>query len=94
MEFNPWGMGPYNPELAASVPLKYVDSNFDNGTIKRNGDCIAGGDNVGFVMGTLSPLFNQAFLQIGKAENVPVFLLEAINNTLEDIGKENRDIAS
>ncbi|KAJ3454540.1 hypothetical protein MRS44_013140 [Fusarium solani] len=87
-------MGSYDPGLVAFAPLKYVGSDFDNGTIKRDGDCIAGVDNAGFVMGTSSSLFNQAFLQIGKAENVPEFLLEAINDTLADIGEENRDIAS
>ncbi|CEI68175.1 unnamed protein product [Fusarium venenatum] len=94
VEFNPWEMGSYDPGLAAFAPLKYVGSDFDNGTIKRGGDCIAGVDNAGFVMGTSSSLFNQAFLQIGKAENVPKFLLDAINNTLADIGDENRDIAN
>jgi lysophospholipase len=94
VEFNPWEMGSYNPGLAAFAPLRYVGSDFENGTIKRDGECTAGVDNAGFVMGTSSSLFNQAFLQIGKAENVPEFFLEAINNTLADIGEENRDIAS
>ncbi|KAH7267823.1 lysophospholipase catalytic domain-containing protein [Fusarium redolens] len=94
VEFNPWEMGSYDPGLAAFAPLKYVGSDFDNGTIKRGRNCIAGVDNVGFVMGTSASLFNQAFLQIDKAENVPDFLLGAINNTLADIGEENRDIAN
>ncbi|RKL35250.1 Lysophospholipase 2 [Fusarium oxysporum] len=94
MEFNPWEMGSFDPELAAFAPLKYVGSAFQNGTIGRNGDCVAGVDNAGFVMGTSASLFNQAFLQIQKADNVPEFLLKAINNTLADIGDENRDIAN
>ncbi|KAM6513361.1 Lysophospholipase 1 [Fusarium falciforme] len=73
VEFNPWEMGSYDPGLAAFAPLRYVGSDFENGTIKRDGECTAG---------------------IGKAENVPEFLFEAINNTLADIGEENRDIAS
>ena len=87
-------MGSYDPGLAAFAPLKYIGSDFNNGTIERDGDCIAGVDNAGFVMGTSSSLFNQAFLQIDKAENVPEFLLKALNNTLAGIGEENRDIAS
>ncbi|KNB04609.1 lysophospholipase [Fusarium oxysporum f. sp. lycopersici 4287] len=94
IEFNPWEMGSYDPGLAAFAPLKYIGSDFSNGTIKRDGNCIAGVDNAGFVMGTSSSLFNQAFLQIEKAENVPDFLLKAINNTLADIGEENKDIAN
>ncbi|RFU81470.1 lysophospholipase [Trichoderma arundinaceum] len=94
IEFNPWEMGSYDPGLEAFAPLKYVGSNFTNGTIPRNGECIAGVDNAGFVMGTSSSLFNQAFLQIGRAEGVPEFLISAINSTLADISEENRDIAS
>jgi len=93
-EFNPWEMGSYDPELAAFAPLKYVGSNFTNGTIDANGHCIAGVDNAGFVMGTSSSLFNQAFLQIGNMPDIPDFLLQAINETLEELGQENRDIAS
>ncbi|SPO00299.1 probable lysophospholipase (lpl) [Cephalotrichum gorgonifer] len=93
-EFNPWEMGSYDPGAAAFAPLKYVGSNFTNGSIERGGNCIAGVDNAGFVMGTSSSLFNQAFLQIGKASGVPDFLLRALNDTLEGLGEENRDIAS
>ncbi|KAJ4248375.1 Lysophospholipase 1 [Fusarium torreyae] len=94
VEFNPWEMGSYDPGLAAFAPLKYMGSDFDNGTIRRGQQCIAGLDNVGFVMGTSSSLFNQAFLQIQKAGDAPDFLIEAINNTLADVGEENRDIAN
>jgi lysophospholipase len=94
VEFNPWEMGSYDPALSAFAPLKYVGSSFNNGTLKRGSQCIAGVDNVGFVMGTSASLFNQAFLQIGKADDAPDFLIKAINNTLADIGEENRDIAN
>lgn len=94
VEFNPWEMGSFDPELAAFAPLQYVGSDFRNGTIRRGGICVAGVDNAGFVMGTSASLFNQAFLQIQKAENAPDFLINAINNTLADIGDENRDIAN
>ncbi|KAH7142514.1 acyl transferase/acyl hydrolase/lysophospholipase [Fusarium sp. MPI-SDFR-AT-0072] len=94
VEFNPWEMGSYDPALSAFAPLKYVGSSFNNGTLKRGSHCIAGVDNVGFVMGTSASLFNQAFLQIDKVDNVPDFLVRAINNTLADIGEENRDIAN
>ncbi|KAH7133745.1 lysophospholipase [Dactylonectria macrodidyma] len=93
-EFNPWEMGSYDNGTAAFAPLKYIGSNFTNGTVPRSGQCIAGFDNAGFVMGTSSSLFNQAFLQIGQLSGVPDFLLNALNNTLEQLGEENRDIAS
>jgi lysophospholipase len=87
-------MGSYDPEAAAFAPLKYVGSDFSDGEISRTGKCFAGVDNAGFVMGTSSSLFNQAFLQIGKASGVPDFLVRALNQTLESIGSANRDIAS
>lgn len=93
-EFNPWEMGSYDPGLEAFAPLQFVGSNFTNGTIPRDGECIAGVDNAGFVMGTSSSLFNQAFLQIGRVEGVPEFLISAINRTLANVGTENRDIAN
>lgn len=87
-------MGSYDPGLEAFAPLRFVGSNFTNGTIRRNGECIAGVDNAGFVMGTSSSLFNQAFLQIGRVEGVPEFLISAINSTLANVGENNGDIAS
>ncbi|UNI19499.1 Lysophospholipase [Purpureocillium takamizusanense] len=93
-EFNPWEMGSYDAGAAAFAPLKYVASNFSNGAIPRQGECIAGLDNAGFVMGTSSSLFNQAFLQIGKASGVPDVLTRVLNRTLAGVGEDNEDIAS
>ncbi|KAK9445441.1 lysophospholipase Plb1 [Metarhizium brunneum] len=93
-EFNPWEMGSYDPEAAAFAPLKYVGSDFNGGTVNRTAKCFAGVDNAGFVMGTSSSLFNQAFLQIGRASGVPDVLVRALNRTLGNIGEENQDIAS
>ena len=85
-------MGSYDPGSPAFAPLEYVGSNFRNGSV-QGGQCVTGVDNVGFVVGTSSSLFNQAFLQIQGAQNVPDFLLRSINNTLARVGQENRDIA-
>lgn len=93
IEFNPWEMGSFDQPNAAFVPLKYVGSAFNNGKIAQDSKCVAGVDNLGFVVGTSSSLFNQAFLQIGKVEGVPDFLINLINNTLARIGAENRDVA-
>ncbi|KAH6974518.1 lysophospholipase [Ilyonectria sp. MPI-CAGE-AT-0026] len=93
-EFNPWEMGSYDTGTEAFAPLKYIGSDFTNGTVPRNKNCFAGYDNAGFVMGTSSSLFNQAFLQIGQVSGVPDFLVRAINDTLAQLGDENRDIAT
>lgn len=93
-EFNPWEMGSYDPGIAAFAPLRYVGANFTNGTLPLSQKCVAGFDNAGFIMGTSSSLFNQAFLNIGAVSGVPDFLVRALNDTLKDLGDENRDIAS
>jgi len=93
-EFTPWEMGSYDVGNPAFAPLRYVGSDFRNGSVSKEGKCVQGVDNVGFVVGTSSSLFNQAFLQIGKAQNVPDFLLRSINATLARIGQENGDVAS
>ena len=95
-EFNPWEMGSYDPGNPAFAPLRYVGSDFINGSVpERDGQCVAGVDNVGFVVGTSSSLFNQAFLQLGRAStDVPDFFIRSINRTLASISEENSDIAS
>jgi lysophospholipase len=93
-EFNPWEMGSYDPGNPAFAPLRYVGSRFTNGSLSSDSECIAGVDNVGFVMGTSSSLFNQAFLQIATTEGAPDFLVRSLNATLFRIGEDNRDVAS
>ena len=93
-EFNPWEMGSYDPGNPAFAPLRWVGSAFTNGTLAAGSQCVAGVDNVGFVVGTSSSLFNQAFLQIGRASpNVPEFFIRILNDTLANISEENSDIA-
>lgn len=86
-------MGSYDALNPAFAPLQFVGSNFNNGKVSNSDQCKAGVDNVGFVVGTSSSLFNQAFLQIAKVEGVPDFLINLINNTLASLGSENRDVA-
>ncbi|ODA83995.1 hypothetical protein RJ55_02513 [Drechmeria coniospora] len=94
-EFNPWEMGSYDTGASFFAPLQYVGSNFSDGVVGGGGKkCVTGVDNAGFVMGTSSSLFNQAFLQLGKVSAGPDFLLNALNESLGNIGEENRDIAS
>ncbi|KAM7215182.1 phospholipase A2 [Rhypophila decipiens] len=93
IEFNPWEIGSYNAPNPAFAPLKYVGSGFERGDVPPDGDCVAGVDNVGFVVGTSSSLFNQAFLQIAQVEGAPNSLIDMINRTLAQVGDENRDVA-
>ncbi|KAK4121209.1 lysophospholipase [Parathielavia appendiculata] len=93
-EFNLWEMGSYDPGNPAFAPLRYVGSRFTNGSLSADSECIAGVDNVGFVMGTSSSLFNQALLQLARTEGAPDLLVRSLNATLSRIGEENRDVAN
>ncbi|RYP72586.1 hypothetical protein DL771_004081 [Monosporascus sp. 5C6A] len=93
-EFNPWEMGSYDPGNPAFAPLRYVGSDFTNGSLPSGSQCTAGVDNVGFVVGTSSSLFNQAFLQLARVSNLPDFLVRSLNATLSRISEDNTDIAS
>lgn len=92
-EFNPWEMGTFDPTTFGFAPLRFVGSNFSSGVLERSESCIRGFDNAGFVMGTSSSLFNQAFLQINSTSGVPDRLKNAISNILMKIGLANNDIA-
>ncbi|KAF5017221.1 hypothetical protein F66182_10874 [Fusarium sp. NRRL 66182] len=98
-EFNPWELGSFDPVLEGFVPLKYVGSEFDNGSLPSDKSCIAGFDNAGFVMGTSSSLFNQIVLYLNDPDNnyvpddVPDVAVEAVAAVLSAIGDSNNDIA-
>ncbi|PYH98100.1 hypothetical protein BO71DRAFT_395575 [Aspergillus ellipticus CBS 707.79] len=91
-EFNPWEFGSWDPSVYAFVPLEYIGSRFENGTIPENGTCVRGFDNVGFVMGSSSTLFNEFLLDINST-SIPTILKEAFSDILEDLGERNDDIA-
>jgi lysophospholipase len=93
-EFTPWEMGSYDTGGAGFAPLQYVGSNFSNGSLPVKQHCVSGFDNIGFVMGTSSSLFNAAFLEIQGETGVPDSFIRTINATLAQIGLGNKDIAS
>ncbi|RAR05632.1 lysophospholipase-like protein [Stemphylium lycopersici] len=92
-EFNPFEMGSFDPTTYGFAPLKYIGSNFSEGELAQDQGCVAGFDNLGFVMGTSSSLFNQIFLQLNTFDNIPKILLDFVSNILTKIGKEGDDIA-
>ncbi|KAJ6119961.1 hypothetical protein N7523_004241, partial [Penicillium sp. IBT 18751x] len=91
-EFNPWELGTFNPPLEAFVPLQFLASKFSAGALPESQKCVSGFDNAGFVMGTSSSLFNQAFLLINDTD-APQALKDSLNEILGTLGEENVDIA-
>ncbi|OAA34711.1 lysophospholipase precursor [Metarhizium rileyi] len=98
-EFNPWELGSTDPSLNGFVPLKYAGSKFDNGKLPDDDKCVVGFDNVGFVMGTSSSLFNQIVLRLKSKEDkyvpagVPKFVVKILLDVLTAVGDANDDIA-
>ncbi|KEF57225.1 lysophospholipase [Exophiala aquamarina CBS 119918] len=91
-EFNPWEVGTFDPTTYGFVPLKYLGSNFSAGTLPQDEECVRGFDNAGFMMGTSSSLFNQAFLLINGTSEANI-LTNALTAILEEIGNDNNDIS-
>ncbi|KAB5567017.1 lysophospholipase catalytic domain-containing protein [Coniochaeta sp. 2T2.1] len=92
-EFNPYEMGSWDPTIHGFAPTKYLASNFSNGVVPDSGSCVAGFDQIGYVMGTSSTLFNQFLLQNLTELNVPTFVINAITDVLQSVGSNNNDIA-
>ncbi|KAF1911095.1 lysophospholipase catalytic domain-containing protein [Ampelomyces quisqualis] len=89
-EFNPFEMGSFDPTTYGFAPLKYIGSNFSNGELPQGQNCFAGFDNIGFVMGTSSSLFNQASLM---NPDIPDSLKKPLKGILDRFGRGNNDIA-
>jgi lysophospholipase len=92
-EFNPFEMGSFDPTTFGFAPLKYIGSNFSEGSLAQDQGCVAGFDNLGFVMGTSSSLFNQIFLALNTVQGIPEILVNLVSSILQGIGQESNDIA-
>lgn len=89
-EFNPWELGTWDPTTYGFMPLEFLGSNFTNGNLSKE-NCISGFDNVGFIMGTSSSLFNQALLHINNTDiqralkSITTSLLQSLNDSSNDV---------
>ena len=92
--FNPWELGSEDPTIYGFAPLEYVGTNFSNG-LPRTDQCVTGFDNVGFVMGTSSSLFNTLItgVQGNTSSGWSQILQTAIQGVLTAIGEADNDIA-
>ncbi|PWW80118.1 lysophospholipase [Tuber magnatum] len=91
-EYNPLEFGSFDPTLYAFAPIEYIGSNVTNGVPDESGVCVRGFDNVGFVMGTSSSLFNILIIQLNSSGLTGV-LRELIGDTLNLISAADNDIA-
>ncbi|KAK4697433.1 lysophospholipase, partial [Lecanoromycetidae sp. Uapishka_2] len=91
-EFNPFEFGTWDPTTYGFVPLEYLGSNFSGGVLAEEEECVRGFDNVGYVMGTSSSLFNQFLLQVNQT-SAPQVAKTFVTKVLGAIGNDNNDIA-
>ncbi|KAI8935178.1 hypothetical protein NX059_007771 [Plenodomus lindquistii] len=93
-EFNPFEMGSFDPTTFGFAPLRYLGSNFTGGQLPQSQGCVAGFDNLGFIMGTSSSLFNQAFISSASSTTGDSSILNrAVTALLGAIGQDANDIA-
>jgi hypothetical protein len=81
--------------IYAFAPLRYIGTNFTAGSTTTD-QCTTGYDNVGFIMGTSSSLFNAALTTVNSANTTGRFstaLQNAIAEILATIGENNNDIS-
>ena len=96
-DINPWEIGSPDPTLYAYAPLQYVGTNFTAG-VPTSDQCVTGFDNVGYVMGTSSSLFNQILIAANNTntDDQSAFsgaLLDALTSVLGTISEGDEDIA-
>lgn len=91
-EFNPFEMGSWDPTLHAFAPIEYLGSNFTDGSISKNGHCVRGFDQLSFILGTSSSLFNTVLIT-DFPDSVPDFVTDAIKGLWSGVDDDNNDIA-
>ncbi|RFU30347.1 hypothetical protein B7463_g5992, partial [Scytalidium lignicola] len=91
-EFNPFEFGSWDPTTYGFVPTQYLGTNFTNGRVPQGANCTEGFDQIGYVMGTSSTLFNQFLLNVNSTA-LPSALTNIFTDILEDLGQANDDIA-
>lgn len=95
-EFTPFEFGSWDAYLNAFIPLRYLGSSLYDGksTIKTNDPnvsiCTSGFDNIGFITGTSSSLFNHVFMYIySLLIDMKLTVAEAFEKILKPFGLDS-----
>lgn len=91
-EFNPFEFGTWDPTTYGFVPLEFLGSNFSGGVLADSEKCVRGFDNVGYVMGTSSSLFNQFILDVNET-SIPQLAKSFVSDILSRFSESDNDIA-
>lgn len=90
-EITPHELGSWDPSLRAFADLKYLGTTINNGTAVKQ--CVTNYDNAGFILGTLSSLFNQVLVRVQEMESLNLVLKKIFENILSSFADKDADIA-
>ncbi|KAI2640980.1 lysophospholipase [Xylaria nigripes] len=58
-EMGPFEFGTWDPTVSGFAPIKYLGTSFAHGAVPKKGKCVQGYDQLGYIIGTTSELFNE-----------------------------------
>lgn len=91
-EITPYELGSWDPSLQTFVDLNFLGTALDNGTSVKQ--CVTNFDNAGFIMGTLSSLFNQVLVRVQQMDGINWALKKILESILGAFSLTDVDIAS
>ncbi|RKF61817.1 Lysophospholipase 1 [Erysiphe neolycopersici] len=87
-EMNPFELGTWDTNIAGFAPMEYLGTNFSAGSVPSGGQCVMGFDQVGFLIGTTSTIFEEAINRVANSTSILFF-----RNALQKLIKGNNDVA-
>ncbi|KAK2629599.1 hypothetical protein QTJ16_000419 [Diplocarpon rosae] len=82
-EFSPYEFGSWDKDVSAFTPTKYLGTTMKEG--KPTGTCTTNYDNLGYILGTSSSLFNELCFSFPRPENLTTVLEETLAGLLNNV---------
>jgi len=84
-EFTPYEFGSWDSDVSTFTPTKYLGTTMSGG--RATGKCTTNYDNLGYILGTSSNLFNNACLDVPVAEISSTNLDVSLAQIIDDVHK-------
>lgn len=78
MESHPYEFGSWDAQLSAFTPTQYLGTTLTNG-VPTTGSCVVNYDNLGYILGTSSSLFNEACFAVPSASNLSTLIGDLVS---------------
>lgn len=92
-EITPYELGSWDPSLNSFVNLTYLGTTLENGK-PGNNTCFTNYDNAGFILGTLSSLFNMILIRVTSSSTLNWAVKQLLALILRPFSRDNVDIAT